>query len=412
MALIAEDIKKKVRLVVATLAALVSLAVPVWVIPLALHLFPAVNDLPEYYAAATLALSGKGAGIYDLSLLGAEQHRLFPAMGQRVVGLFIPPFSLPLLLPVALLPVNLAPVLWMGLLALATAASCVLLRKIFNLSKVATLWTIALLSLSGPLFEVFHIGQLAPFLLLSFCGTLLYLARGQDTKAGFALVLLLLKPQEILPVLLYLTAAKKWKPVAIVAGTAAVLGALSFVLVGMEGWRNYFKLVGDSTNVVFMQPELSSTVRGQLMRIPGLSPQITSVTSIVALVVVSGIIGYSGWRLRGSLRGLLFIAVPLGLLSSLHCHDYDLLLLTPSVIALTKFPPAAKMNSLVAMTALLSSGIIMLPIYIIVHYQWLLTGGVVNPQFIVLLFWAVCLAVFAFRHLNKEHTVEELRKLD
>ncbi len=391
----------KFRLIIAVVAAVLSVLVPIAIVPLAILSFGGTNDLPEYYASASLAVTGKGKAIYDLSALGMEEQRIFPSIGGRVIGFFIPPFSLPLLLPVVLMPTGLAPILWAIVLASAVVASLFVLRKTFKLSLVATLWLCAVVCLSGPLFEALRIGQLAPILLLSFSISLYMMSKGKDVAAGLALILMLLKPQELLPIMLYLAGARKWKLVGVVVGATAVLGAIGTLFIGLDGWREYTALVSDpSVNATYMQPQLCATVRGQLLRLPGISPTVANFVSLATLALVSCGSVFAGWKLRGNVDGLLLVVVPLGLITALHCHNYDLMLLAPSVVALTRFPPAAKIPPVIALTALASSGVFMLPFYVMIYYQYILKGGVINPHFIALLIWSIVLAVFAWKHLR------------
>lgn len=397
-----ENRKQKFRLITAIFALVFSLAVPVIVLPLAVLTFAAVNDLPEYYAGASLISKGQGADIYQLERLGNEEQIIFPAMKGRVVGLFIPPFSVPLLMPVLLMPSNVAPVLWTAFLSACALGACFVLRRTFVLSNVATLWLLAIICLSGPLYESLRIGQLAPVLLLAFSFSVLKMKQGRDISAGLWLSLLLLKPQELLPIMLYLLGGSKWKVIGATAAVGAVLALVSLVLVGVDGWRHYFHLIGDvKLNTQYMQPELSATVRGQLLRLSGAQGDLANLFSLIALALSSALILFCGKKLKGDLQGLLFIAVPLGLVTALHCHDYDLLLLAPSIVSLVRYEPAAKIPAPITLLAVGAGGVFMVPIYVMIHYQYLLEGGMINPGFIALFIGSIALAIFAWRQLKR-----------
>lgn len=398
-----ESRKQKFRLITAIFALVFSLAVPVIVLPLAVLTFAAVNDLPEYYAGASLISKGQGANIYQLERLGDEEQIIFPAMKGRLVGLFIPPFSVPLLMPVLLMPANVAPVLWTAFLSACALGACFVLRRTFVLSNLATLWLLAIMCLSGPLYESLRIGQLAPVLLLAFSFSILKMKQGRDISAGLWLSLLLLKPQELLPIMLYLLGGSKWKVIGATVAVGAVLALVSLALVGVDGWRHYFQLVGDvKLNTQYMQPELSATVRGQLLRLSGAQGDLANLFSLIALAIGSGFILFCGKMLKGNLQGLLFIAVPLGLVTALHCHDYDLLLLAPSIVSLVRYEPASKIPAPITLLAVGAGGVFMVPIYVMIHYQYLLEGGTINPGFIALFIGSIALAIFAWRHLKKD----------
>ena len=393
--------KQKFRLITAIFAMVFSLAVPIIVLPLSVLTFGAVNDLPEYYASASLITRGRGADIYQLESLGQEEQRIFPPMDGRVVGLFIPPFSVPLLMPVVLMPAAAAPVVWTIFLSVCAAATCVVLRKTFALSTVATLWLIAIMCLSGPLYESLRIGQLAPLLVLAFSASFLNMRQGREIAAGALLSVLLLKPQELLPIMLYLLGASKWKVVGTTVAVGTVLALISVALVGVDGWHNYFSLISDvKLNTQYMQPQISATVRGQLLRLGGVASDSANLVSLLVLGLTSTFILFCGKKFKGDLHGLLFIAVPLGLVTALHCHDYDLLLLAPSIVSLVRFEPAARIPAPVTLTAVLAAGVFMVPVYVMIHYQYLLKGGLLNPGFIVLFIGAAALAFFAWRQLT------------
>lgn len=395
-----DDKRQRFRVAIAWLAAICSLTVPVIVLPIAVMTFAVVNDLPEYYAGASLVAAGKGEAIYQLGMLAAEEQRIFPAMGDRIVGLFIPPFAVPLLMPLLLIPPLAAPVVWTTFLVGCVAAACATLRKTFQLSRVATLWLVAVLCLSGPLYEALRIGQLAPLLLLALCAATYHLQKRNDTVAGLWLAILLLKPQELLPLALYLAAGRKWKVIIALGLSALLLCAISLIWPGIEAWKSYSVLISDvENNTRFMQPELSSTLRGQLLRFNSIPAGTTNLISLAGLSISLLFIAGCGYKLRGDWRGLLFIALPLGLVFALHCHDYDLLLLTPCIVSLTRYAPASKIPALLQLAGILSAGLFMLPFYIPIHYQHLLKGGLINPQFIVLLVWAAALAFFTLKTL-------------
>jgi hypothetical protein len=81
--------------------------------------------------------------------------------------------------------------------------------------------------------------------------------------------------------------------------------------------------------------------------------------------------------------------MPLGLISALHSHLYDLLLLTPIVVLLAKnFAKIQRVRSL-AYLACLSGIPFLVPIYASIHYDYLLKGAKINPLFLSLLLLSV-----------------------
>ncbi|MBI4534186.1 MAG: DUF2029 domain-containing protein [Candidatus Melainabacteria bacterium] len=364
--------------------------------------FGKISDLPEYYAASRMMLEGQGALIYKLDNLGAVQHMLYPSMAERIVGLYIPPIALPWLLPLGWLEPAIAPIVWMLVQIVAVAASLLILRKIFALSSKAVLWLWAVLSISGPLYESLRIGQLAPLLLLGFSLAIMALKNNRPFLGSLALSALLLKPQELAPFLVYLVGARRYKVISyLIVLTVGLCGA-SLLLIGVDGYKNYLDLLSSSVaNTLWMQSELSATVRGQLLRFfPEQKVLVTQISSVI-LVGVLALIFCLGRRESCKVRWLevgLATAFPLGLITSLHCHDYDLLLLAPSIVALVKGGLVKNPHPWLACVGLAGTTLFLLPLYVVIHYQYLLQGGLINPLFWLLVCGTVLVLVYLWRN--------------
>ncbi len=392
--------KRPFRLLLPLALAILAPVVPALLIAASQSAFGAVNDLPEFYAAARMMLDGAGAQIYEPAKIGAAQQALFPSMGERVVPIYIPPFAVPLLLPLAALPLPLLPGAWTVVLLAATAAGIVLLRKTFTLSAAATLWTWAVLSVSGPLFETLRIGQPAPFLLIGLTGALWCLKRERQVWSGVALTLLLLKPQALIPLAAYLAGAGKGRAVVTLFFAGVALSVISLMLVGVDGYARYCQLVaGSIASSAYMQPELNPTVRGQLLRFfPDAPAAVMAVSTALYLLVVGWalLLGHRIRRRDGDwVKPLMFIVIPLGLVASPHCHDYDLLLMAPSLALAFSGGLLRAAPPLCRLAVFLAIGLFLMPLYQYVHYDLLLQGAPVNPHFLALALVALTLAWLA-----------------
>lgn len=374
--------------------------------------FTAVSDLPEYYAAARMIQRGRGADIYKLNRLGEEQERLFPGMNGRVVGLYVPPVAVPWLVPLAGVPEKAAAGFWMVLLLSATSGSLALLKQVFKLSGGQLLAVWAVVSVSGPLYEALRLGQLAPLLLLAFTLALLTLCRKRPLLSALALAFMLVKPHELLPFLAYAAGARRYRLLVNFLVLACVLALLSLLAVGWEGWSNYFQLMANSVaQSANMQPELGPTVRGQLLRlVPGRANEIFWLSAALALLSLGGNFAFGRLycRYQHWLELGLVAAVPLGLVCSLHCHDYDLLLLIPSAVAALKLGLAESLPEWTKLAAILGTVLFLLPVYKFIHYDYLLGGAPMNPLFVCLLVAAASACFLAYksryRLLLEEHS--------
>jgi len=381
--------------VVATLFAILGICTLFGLTYLSLPAFGGISDLPEYYAPAKLILEGKGALGYTIEGLGEAQHRFFPSMGGRIVALFVPPQGLALVSPIALVSPDASRFVWKSLLVLCLAASIFLLRKTFELSYKQTCYLIAAMTLSDVAYNSLRIDQLAPILLLSYVAAIHSFKHNKNISAGIWLSLIVLKPQQFLPFLAYLAGAKKFKPLFACAGIVAALSLVSLMQIGQTGWSNYFALVSSPSSVPFMQPELTPTVRGQLLRLfPAASGSIFSLTAGIYLFSIA-LAALVGWKLRDKKNPVLLGVVgvmPLGLVLSMHCHTYDLLLLIPTILLIFN-DAVIPFGQLWKLAVMLGAIVFMLPLSVEIQHEYLLKGGQFNPWFFLLLPLAVALLV-------------------
>lgn len=246
----------------ATIIAIASICILVFLISQSAAFMGKISDLPEYYAPARMIVDGNGANGYILAKLGDEQHNLFSGMGNRVVALFVPPQGLALISPIGMLKVSLAIIVWKAFLVscLITAISCLALT--FSLDYKQTCFLIAGFCLSFPCYEALRLDQLAPILLLSFSATIYFLRKDKDIAAGIYLsLLMLLKPQQILPFLAYLVGLRRWRPLLVVIGMFIIFTVIALIEIGNSGFANYLALVRSPEIIAYMQPELNATLR-------------------------------------------------------------------------------------------------------------------------------------------------------
>ena len=397
--------KERSNLLFALLSLLVCLTMPLAAIFGAQESFGKLNDFPEYYGAAKMICSGQGADIYKLDALFKVEHEHFPLMEGRGVGYYIPPFATPLLAWLGTMSAQTSYIAFMSASVIALVFGVLLCAKHFKLSSAGTAWLATALCAGSPVFESMKIAQLAPFLFFSLSLFLYLCGKNRDILAGASLSLMLLKPQELMPLGVYLLFARRWKNLAGLLGIAILCGFASVLMLQLQGYFNYFDLLKDSaSNTQFMQPELGATVRGQLLRLIPASP--ANMLSAVILLVTSAGIAAAALKCGRTARfekGLLQLALPLGLVSALHCHDYDLLLLTPW--ALSILLPEQQSDSTQTTQSSLASQIpryalyafllvLAIPIYVPIHYNWLLRDRqALNPIFLLFMTAAIASTV-------------------
>jgi len=379
-------------LVIPLLAALMAVSILAGLLVLASKSFGRVSDLPEYYCAARLVIAGSGAQVYDLAALGRAENTTFPSLAGRCIGLMVPPLAIPVLMPLGFCPPSWAPTLWKIINVSALLASLCLLKALGELDTKTFLWFLAWFALSGPLFESLRIDQLAPLLLLALCAALWALKHNHPIVAAFALSVFWLKPQQIWPFALVLLACKRFKVISIATIISILLGLVSWYLLGYKGITNYAMVLSPVAEP-FMQSNLGPTIRGQLLRIFPQQSQAVMVFSLLALIAISLLIFFTARRFASGKNAIeigTLLAMPLGLLASLHCHDYDLILLAPAIVFLLKYASKLTSNRWLLLAFAILVIPFMLSFYEDIHYSYLLIkGGLINPYFGILLVFAL-----------------------
>ena len=191
--------------------------------------YPFSSDFRVFWAASHLALQGRPADAYDVSLLFSSMKVADPGLVTYKAWFywFYPPTFLLAVLPLALLPYLLS----FTLFVTTTLAGFLLtLRRLVPSGG----WRLALVTLAYPpiLLTAFN-GQNA-FLTAALVGMGLTLLERRPVLAGLCIGLLAIKPQlgALLP--LALLASRSWKATASAAATALLFSASSVQLLGVQ----------------------------------------------------------------------------------------------------------------------------------------------------------------------------------
>jgi hypothetical protein len=360
-------------------------------------------DFPQFYAPARLFVTGHSSETYQVEKVTNMQHQSFPSMGDRALITLLPPPSLVWFLPFGCLPSQVAASLWKVVQGASLVATILLLKNSFNLSRKALCWLIAILFCSGPVFAATLIDQVSCLLLCALCIVIWAFKKEKPWLLAIALSFLMMKPQEGLPLLVFLAGARRYKAVGLTLGILAAATLLVGLLIGPQGISDYIhyacSTVGNSPQV---QAELGPTVRGQLLRFFPESKSTIAIVSIVVSLISLAFIFISGRRFanhRAWLEAGLLIAIPLGLVTCLHLHSYDLTLLAPTVVAILAGPLENVIPPIPMLIGILLFGVFIVPFYIFIHWDYLLRDHwLLNPHFVVLLAFAAGAAYLAYRY--------------
>lgn len=339
---------------------------------LAPYLREGYQDFTIFYAAARMVRSGQANTLYNLPAQFREQQQFAPNVSIRKGALPYnhPPFEALLFVPLTFLPYVPAYLVWTALNLIFVAAALLLLRVFVapasrrqpalsevegwgrlgpttdGKSKEVTIDSLspAFFALAAaafvPVARAILQGQdsllLLLLLVLAFCA----LEKGNDPTAGAAFAAGLFKFHLVLPLVLLL-AARRSKILLGFAPVAALLGAVSVVMVGWSGAVGYVRFLlhlentGAGGAIVGDMPNLRGIIAAIVGHSGGTSllPITIAGSSIVLLV--------AWWRMgtvHDSVPFTLGLATVAAILVSYHTLTHDLSLLLPVVLWLFAVP--------------------------------------------------------------------------
>jgi hypothetical protein len=260
---------------------------------------------------------------YDLAvdrLLAGQSMYSTDAQAMGGFGLFFypPPFAL-LILPIALLPIDIAVWTWTALLFAATVAGIGLLP----VSVRTRLIVLLLAALSWPLLYAIKLGQVGPVLLLLFAVAWRWMDR--PWPAGLATGLgAVIKLQ---PALLigWMAVTGRRRAAMIAVALILLLAALATVVAGQQVWQDWATLLGRASRPVLAE---NDTGFGRLAYLAGASEGLAiaihyaNVGLVIAVTTVA--------VLRASATGaFLAVVVASQFVSPVLWDHYALVLLLP-----------------------------------------------------------------------------------
>ena len=199
-------------------------------------LFAGASDFSSFYAAGRLVDSGAASLVYDRAAQRQMQSQLFPTLASRQGPLpFIhAPFELLIFAPLALLSYSHAVIAWYTCNLVLLISVPLVLRKQLPVVRSNVFYALLALIFFLPANIALLQGQDSILLLLLFALAFVQLSSGRDARAGCVLALATFKPQLVLPILLLMAIARKWKLLIAFFETGLVLLGISIALVG---WR-------------------------------------------------------------------------------------------------------------------------------------------------------------------------------
>ena len=289
---------------------------------------PDAEDYRLHMVAARVGLQYGWSRIYDADLMRAASAGLGP-VGSLVDTSHVfmsPPPAAWMVAPMAWLPLPAGYLVWTLISLAAFVLACWL---VVPGSRVVRL-TVLLVSLAiWPVHYQFWLGQwvVATLALLALSWWLL--ERDRWVAAGVVLALsLCFKPQDVLLVPVALLVSGRWKPVAVAAGTGAVIGGLSLASLGQGGVSDWLNIVGQIHADPFQAPMTYSTLFGR-----------GAVTTAVELTLGGIALGLA-WYRRDRLDLVFALGIVGSTASATYLHEDDIAILVIAAWVVLRAQPS------------------------------------------------------------------------
>jgi hypothetical protein len=346
------------------------------------------QDFTAFYCGARMIRAGEGSRLYDLQLQYQTQLSFAPHVDIREAALPYnhPPFEALLFLPLAYLNFFPAYLAWSLLNVTMLWVVVALVRKTFG--EVASLagWFL-FLAVAGfpPVATVLMHGQDSVLLTLLATVGLTMLAGDRDAAAGAALALCLFKFQIALP-MTFILAVRRPRLLLGFFPTAALLGAMSAMVVGWRGivdYVHYFLGLEKSGAGGAIPAAGMPNLHGLIASMAGMwsrSPTTMWVT-VGASIAVIGLAARLVSNRVASMQFVFGLASVCAVLVSYHTLMHDLTLLVPLVLLLFAEPPLERKE--IRCDIILLAGLYTL-LWASLHWQWL------SP------FWCVPVLIWIF----------------
>ncbi len=265
---------------------------------------PLGTDFVSFWTAGSMVRGGVGASLYDMETQELYQTdlRLQIAVTPRasLFDGFIPYHNPPplalLLVPLSLLPVSGAYLLWTVLNLVASLAAVTLVPG----RRPTGIALLLMITFAGVLDNLIW-GQMGGLLLLVLSLGMRLMAGGRPYLGGAVLGLLWLKPQYAALFPLVFLLKGRWRELAGICSTGVALAGVSWLMVGTEGILRYLELLQGigvfyPPSASFVLPEIMVNWRAVLVHLfPGI-PGSAGSYLVVLLGLATALTSLRVWR--------------------------------------------------------------------------------------------------------------------
>jgi hypothetical protein len=341
------------------------------------------SDFTAFYTAGKIVAEGNGKKLYDLETQRSTQLRSTPYEGQALL-FYHPAFETLLFAPLALLSYKKAFLLWNAVnLLVLLLIPLILRRHVATVAGNLALSTFALICFFPAVVTLLQ-GQDSILLLLCYALAFAAMRSQQEFLAGIFLGLALFKFQFVLPFVLLLVLAKRWKVFAGFVAAATVLGAVSLAITGIAGlWEfpGFLWNANQHWTLGNISPAAMANLRGVIASTLGTSLW----TKCLVLVCSALLFAATAFITRRSLLrgnvdlefGMMMLAT---MMVSYHLNPHDLTLLVLPIALGVNHLVTCETNRVTRRVMIVSSLLLLsTPVYLLL----------LSRQKLYLLFWVI-----------------------
>jgi alpha-1,2-mannosyltransferase len=278
---------------------------------------PEANDFGAFWTAGRLALHGHAAAAYDWQTHWAAEQAAYGYAVSHHAWLY-PPLFLLLMAPLALLPLAISRLVWLGLTLAGYLAT---IRPV----AMHRAWLPFALAYGGVALTIGFSSN--GFLSTALLGGGLMLLERRPILAGALIGALAYKPQLGLLLPVALVAGRYWRATLAAVATVLALAGLTVLLFGADAWLAFRDSLTHTQGGILEGEQGFNmiTVYAAVRRLGGAAP-LPAVAQAVAALSSAAIVVWA-WRRPAPLRLKSALLVALIPLATPFAYNYDLMIL-------------------------------------------------------------------------------------
>jgi alpha-1,2-mannosyltransferase len=286
------------------------------------------TDFLQFYVGGSFVREGRLNQLYELQALYARAQAIVPDSRETLYVPMQSPQTLFAFSPVSVFPYPVAVTIWIAVIMLLYAASCVMTWRYCTALHRYRAETLACAVAFPGLFSTVLHGQTSAVALLFVATALFALRHGRPFIAGLAIGCLAFKPHWLLAAGAVFMAVREWRVVAGALTAAAGQTGITFLLVGPAVMSAYWRTLQTVQRLGdVLEPYPGDSLRSFFKVFLPWEP--VALLAYLLGAVATQYLAMRIWRSRAPFEVRSSSVVLATLLVSPHAFPYDLILLAP-----------------------------------------------------------------------------------